>query len=213
MINLLIDSSRRNLELALTCQDKIIEKIITESYGKHSNYLLNTLNDILNKNDLSIYEVDNIIVLNGPGSFTGVRVGVTISKVIAWTLSKKLYEISTLDALSIHADDEVVISVFFDKKDSSYVGIYENDEINDYMMLDDERLNIKNKNITIVSYDNNLFVESLKEKLENKNTVRIKIIESYDVLKVIEKAMKNEPIKPHLSKPIYLKKIDAEKKL
>ena len=48
------------------------------------------LDKILNKFNLKPEDIDNYVILNGPGSFTGVRVGVTVSKTLAWTLSKKI---------------------------------------------------------------------------------------------------------------------------
>lgn len=212
MINLFIDTSRKNLSLALTSNEVLIDKVTVESHSKHSNYLMNALNNIFNNNSMSIYDVDNIVVTNGPGSFTGIRVGVTVAKTLSWSLSKKLFELSTLDALKIHVKDDVIISVFYDKKISSYVGIYTmNNNIKDYMNIDDERLNLNEKSITIVSYEKNDFVKDLYDKLSNSNNVKIKTIDDYDYVELINYAMKKEPINVHNSAPIYLKKIDAEK--
>lgn len=89
MKNLFIDSSRKSLSVALSSSDKIIEISNVNSYSKHSNFLMNEIKRILDKFNLVPNDIDNFIVLNGPGSFTGVRVGVTIAKTIAWTLQKK----------------------------------------------------------------------------------------------------------------------------
>ena len=213
MINLFIDTSRRSLSVALTDGNNIIVKKNIESYSKHSNYLMNTLNDMFKENNLKPSDIDNIIVLNGPGSFTGVRVGVTVAKTIAWTLSKKLYLLTTLQALKLHASNDVVISVFFDKNTSSYVGIYDEEDTIGYMNIDDEKLNIVNKNITIVSYDENEYVLNLENKLKASNNVSLKIIDDYDYVKLVNYALTKENVNVHLATPIYLKKIDAEKKL
>ena len=129
MINLFIDCSRKTLAIALLNDNGLIDSIETSSHGKHSNYLMSSLNNIFKDNNLKINDVDNIIVVNGPGSFTGIRVGVTVAKTLAWTLSKNLYEITTLDALKTHTNNDVVISVFYDKPNASYVGIYDNNKI------------------------------------------------------------------------------------
>ena len=211
MINLFIDSSRRNLCLALTSDEKLIASVNTSSHGKHSNYLMSSLDTMLNDNNIDMNDIDNIVVINGPGSFTGIRVGVTVAKTLAWALSKKLYELSTLDALRIHDDNEMVISVFFDKENASYVGISdEKMNIKDYMDINDDRLSFENKKITIISYEENEFVKKLSEKLSN-NEVNIKIVDEYDYVKVVRSALLNDPVMVHNSAPIYLKKIDAEK--
>ena len=211
MINLFIDTSRKELSVALTSNESLIDKVNVESHSKHSNYLMDTLNDMFNNNSMNIYDVDNIVVTNGPGSFTGIRVGITIAKTLAWTLSKKLYELSTLDALKNHVEDDVVISVFFDKKNSSYVGIYTEEDVKDYMDIDDERLSINNKSITIVSYEENEFVKDLFDKLSSNNKTKIVVINDYDYVKLINYALSKKPVNVHNSAPIYLKKIDAEK--
>lgn len=210
---LFIDSSRKSLSVALAKEDKLLFVSNVESYSKHSNFLMNEIKNILNKSNLTIYDIDNIVVLNGPGSFTGIRVGVTIAKTICWTLSKKLYQLNNLEALKIGIDNDVVISVIPDKSTNSYVGIYSSDYlVEDYLQIDSDLFNIENKNITIVSMEENDFVNSLREKLSINNNVNINIIKDYDYLKVINYALLKGNINPHLAEPIYLKKIDAEKK-
>ena len=210
MINLFIDASRSTLSIALVDDSGLIDSIETSSHGKHSNYLMGSLDNIFKKNNLNVNDVDNIVVTNGPGSFTGIRVGVTVAKTLAWTLSKKLYEITTLDALKVHTNDNLVISVFYDKPNASYIGIYDKESIIDYMNIDDVRLDIHNKKITIVSYDENDFIKELKNKLSDCD-INTFIVDKYDYVKVVNKALNNEPVLVHNSAPIYLKKIDAEK--
>lgn len=213
MKTLFIDSSRKSLSVALAEEDKLLFVSNVNSYSKHSNFLMNEIKSILSKSNLKIYDIDNIVVLNGPGSFTGIRVGVTIAKTICWTLSKKLYQLNNLEALKVGINNDMVISVIPDKSSNSYVGIYNlNDSVEDYLWVDDELFNIENKNITIVSMEENDFVNSLKEKLSLNNNVNVNIIKDYDYLKVINYAFLKGNINPHLAEPIYLKKIDAEKK-
>lgn len=213
MKTLFIDSSRKSLSVALAEEDKLLFVSNVNSYSKHSNFLMNEIKSILSKSNLKIYDIDSIVVLNGPGSFTGIRVGVTIAKTICWTLSKKLYQLNNLEALKVGINNDVVISVIPDKSSNSYVGIYNlNDSVEDYLWVDDELFNIENKNITIVSMEENDFVNSLKEKLSVNNNVNVNIIKDYDYLKVINYAFLKGNINPHLAEPIYLKKIDAEKK-
>lgn len=212
MKTLFIDSSRKSLSIALAKDDELLFVSNVESYSKHSNYLINEINNILNRFSYTPNDIDNFIVLNGPGSFTGVRVGVTVCKTLAWALSKKLYQLNNLEALKVGIKSEVVISIIPDKKDYSYVGLYSDNEILNYTNIDDDIFNIKNKNITLVSMEANDFINNLKEKLSLNNNVIVKIINDYDYLKVINYASSKPNINPHLAEPIYLKKIDAEKK-
>ena len=212
MITLFIDSSRKSLSVALAHSNELLFVSNVNSYSKHSNYLIKEINNILNNVKLTIGDVDNVVVLNGPGSFTGVRVGVTIAKTLAWVLSKKLYQLTALEALGVGLKDEVIITVIPDKKDTSYVGIYEGDlKLEDYLLIDDEKFNFRDKHITISCMYENDFVMNLKEKLRLRNVVSLKILNDYDYLKVINYALTKESINPHAAAPVYLKKIDAEK--
>ena len=213
MKTLFIDSSRKSLSIALANENKLLFVSNVNSYSKHSNYLMSEIASNFEKIGISVNDIDNIVVLNGPGSFTGIRVGVTIAKTLAWTLNKKLYLLNNLEAIKANIENEIVISTIYDKSLSSYVGIYSEDsKIEDYLLLESDLLNINNKNITIVYMEENEFVSNLKTKLENNNNITLKKIEEYNYLKVIENAMMRGDINPHLAEPIYLKKIDAEKK-
>ena len=212
MKTLFIDSSRKSLSVALANEDKLVFVSNVNSYSKHSNFLMNEISKILNKFNLKPENIDNYVILNGPGSFTGVRVGVTVSKTLAWTLSKKIYTINNLEALKVGIKDDVIITVIPDKNDFSYVGIYDDKTEEKYLSIDDDLLNIHNKSITIVSMESSTYLNSLIEKLSKYNDVKTKIIDDYDYINVINYALSKESINPHLVKPLYLKKIDAEKK-
>lgn len=212
MITLFIDSSRKNLSVALARSNELLSVSNVNSYSKHSNYLMKEIINILNNAKLMISDVDNVVVLNGPGSFTGVRVGVTIAKTLAWVLSKKLYQLTALEALAVGVKEEVIITVIPDKKDASYVGVYEGDKkFEDYLLINDGKLNFRDKRITISCMDENDFVINLKEKLALSNVISLKVLDDYDYLKVINYALTKESINPHIAAPVYLKKIDAEK--
>ncbi len=214
MKSLFIDSSRKKLSVILYNNDTVEFSSDVESYSKHSNYLMNEIKRGLDLNNTQVSDIDNFIVLNGPGSFTGIRIGVTVAKTLSWVLNKKLFVLSNLEALTPGINDDIIISVIYDKDDNSYVGIYDGDtKTEGYLSIDDDLLNIKDKNITLVSLDKNNYLLKLYELLNKENNkVSLNIIEDYDYNKVINLALSKNNINPHLAKPIYLKKIDAEKK-
>ena len=213
MITLFIDSSRKSLSVALASQSKLLFVSNVNSYSKHSNFLMKEIDKVLTQTKLTLYDVDNIVVLNGPGSFTGVRVGVTIAKTLAWVLSKNLYQLTTLEALKESTIDDVVISVIMDKDEFSYVGIYDDGtSIMDYLSIDSDLLKFQNKNITIVTMEDNSFAKELSKRLLKSNNVKLELLNDYDYLKVINSALNKAKINPHLAEPVYLKKIDAKKK-
>ncbi len=213
MKTLFIDSSRKTLSVALVNEDGFVFKSNVNTYSKHSNFLMNEINKGLNTAKVNVSEIDNFVVLNGPGSFTGIRVGITVAKTLAWVLGKKMYVLNNLEALKVGNQNEVLITTIYDKPDHSYVGIYEgNKVVEDYLSIDDDKLKMKDKNITIISLDECDFVNKLYDNLKQYNNVNLKIIDDYEYLKVINYALLKPSINPHLIEPIYLKKIDAQKK-
>jgi len=209
---LFIDSSRKSLTIALAAEDKLLFVSNVDSNSKHSNFLVSEIDKILNNANLKVNDIDNIVVLNGPGSFTGIRVGVTIAKTLAWSLNKKLYLVNNLEALKLCIPkSENVISIIYDKLKGSYVGIYNKEKHEDYLSIDDNKLLFNNENINIVCMDDNEYFNELCNKLSVNNNVNKFIVEEYNYLNIINYALSKGNINPHLAEPIYLKKIDAEK--
>ena len=212
MRTLFIDSSRKSLTIALAAEDKLLFVSNVDSNSKHSNFLVSEIDKILNNANLKVNDIDNIVVLNGPGSFTGIRVGVTIAKTLAWSLNKKLYLVNNLEALKLCIPkSENVISIIYDKLKGSYVGIYNKEKHEDYLSIDDNKLLFNNENINIVCMDDNEYFNELCNKLSVNNNVNKFIVEEYNYLNIINYALSKGNINPHLAEPIYLKKIDAEK--
>lgn len=212
MITLFIDSSSKVLSIAITSEDKLVFKSSVTSYSNHSNYLMNEIDRVLKTIKMSISDISNIVVLNGPGSFTGTRVGVTVAKTLAWSLRKEIYVLSNLKAIRTNVENEVVISVVYDKDDYSYVGIYDNGkETEDYLGVDNGLLRFKNKKITICALDNNNYVKKLIDLLSLDNIVCFNMVKELDYVAIIKRAFLTGSVNPHLVNPVYLKRIDAEK--
>ena len=112
MKTLIIDSATNVLYTAL-CFD---EKTIYESYvpGKHdhASVILVEVEKACTKGNMDLIDIDRVIVGVGPGSYTGVRMGVAVGKMIA-TLEPKieLYEISTLKLMASGIDGLVLASI------------------------------------------------------------------------------------------------------
>lgn len=214
MKTLFIDSSKKRLSVALANSNELLFVSNVDSYSRHSNFLMKEIINVLNKTNFTIYDVDNIVVLNGPGSFTGVRVGVTIAKTLAWVLSKKIYSLTTLEALALQdSDNSNIICSIFDKPKAGYLGIYLDDyKDENYYTIEEASKLVTNKEVTIVCLEEDDFTMNLYKELQNKNIVTLKVIDNYDYLKVINKALLTPSLNPHSVKPIYLKKIDVEKK-
>ena len=130
---LYIDTSSSYLYTAIIEDEKILAEI-QEEYGQSlSEVAMPKIASMFEKSNLSAKDIDKIIVVNGPGSFTGIRIGITIAKVYAWTLNLPITTIYSLEAMALSSDNKKGITI-----------IEWADMIPDY--LPEKRLDIKIKN-------------------------------------------------------------------
>ena len=100
MKKLLIDTSTNSLVIILIDNDFVIDYIFEMIEKDHSRILMPKIAGLLQRNSLDINDIGGIIVANGPGSYTGLRIGVTVAKTLSYTLKLPLYKISTLRLMS-----------------------------------------------------------------------------------------------------------------
>ena len=106
MISMFIDTSLSDVSIALIKDGKLLSKINNNIPGEHSIYVTKYIDDILKECNLSPKDVDEIIVVNGPGSFTGIRIGVTIAKMFAYLQNIRIVTKNTLLILFLFASVE-----------------------------------------------------------------------------------------------------------
>jgi tRNA threonylcarbamoyladenosine biosynthesis protein TsaB len=100
MKQMIIDTSSKILYVAFFEDDREIFSVASEGSNNHSENLINTIKAGLEKCGLAVRDFDRIVVGIGPGSYTGLRVGLTVAKVFAWTLKIPLHCVSSLDVLA-----------------------------------------------------------------------------------------------------------------
>ena len=201
MISLFLDSSDKKVIVALLSGGKLIDSIIEENDNHLSEKFLPMIERIIAKNQLQIDNIDAIYVINGPGSFTGVRVGVTTAKVMAWGLKKRIIPISELALLATTLTNKKYIVPYIDaRRNAVYAGIYDknlNSVMADaYISIDDLMKKIDHiEDVEFVSYYNNI-----------EHTIEPNI----DIEKIVQKHYNDEGINPHQVVPNYLKRTEAE---
>ena len=100
MIHLFIDTSISYPTIAIVKDDNIIYCFHEHIEKNMSTMILPIINEGLMKNNLSVKDIDKLFVVTGPGSFTGIRIGVAIAKTIAWALKKDVIPISSLELIA-----------------------------------------------------------------------------------------------------------------
>ena len=91
MITILLDSSNTNLSVGLAKDNLLLDYISYEAWQQQSEFMIPELDKLLKKHHVDKTDISDVIVANGPGSYTGVRIAITIAKVIATALNVKLY--------------------------------------------------------------------------------------------------------------------------
>jgi len=125
---LAIDTSNYVLGVAIIDEDKVIGEYITNINKNHSVRVMPAIEALLKDVDVKPSELTKIVVAEGPGSYTGVRIGVTIAKTLAWTLNIPLVGVSSLKvvAATVGRYFNGVISPLFDaRRGQIYTGLYE----------------------------------------------------------------------------------------
>ena len=179
MYTLFIDT-HQTTNLAIFKDYKVINNISSNEL-KQSTIIMSLLYKLLNECSLNLKNINEIIVVNGPGSFTGVRLGVTIAKTLAYT---QQIPIKTLSSLEVKAIIDDFKNKYYGVKDAK--GVY------------------LGKNI-----EKEIFIEYKNNSEIIENNILCDINYDYDKLSKYFLNLKNT--NPHLVNPIYIKKIEAQK--
>ncbi|WP_028551879.1 tRNA (adenosine(37)-N6)-threonylcarbamoyltransferase complex dimerization subunit type 1 TsaB [Paenibacillus sp. UNC451MF] len=100
---LAIDTSTSSMSIALVRGNELLGEINSMAERNHSIHLLPQIQQLLTANGLSAKELDAFGVGVGPGSYTGVRIGVTAAKTFAWTHEMALLAVSSLETMALGA--------------------------------------------------------------------------------------------------------------
>ena len=100
MLILAFESSAKAASVALVRDGALISQYSQCTALTHSRTLLPMAEDMLKNAELSMADVDMIAVAHGPGSFTGIRIGVSTVKGLAWAADKPCVGVSTLEAMA-----------------------------------------------------------------------------------------------------------------
>lgn len=186
MYSLYIDTHDKSVLIILFKEGKILMKEEVVSSNKHSEITLPLIASILEKNNVEINDINDLIVVNGPGSFTGVRIAVTIAKTIAYCLNIPIRVVDALTVLAINDDrDKKIVSL--EDRNGAFVGVFDknNNKIEDFIYMNKTSyLEYKTNNLVLVDF-------------------------YIDYEKIYTFVKKFKPINPHEVRPLYVKGISA----
>ncbi len=209
MICLFFDTSSDLLKVSLIKDNKIIFDKELYTKNDHSSYLVPTIDEAFKSNNIDFKELDEIIVGNGPGSFTGTRISIAVAKTYAFSFNIPVYMISSLEELIYDNDGyDFYVPIIEEKKENLYFSIFDKDK---KRVMDDTYSSTEYMYKKLEELDGKILLISLSDKeYEKYDTVKASI-NALNIMKNID--VNNEKVNPHLLKPNYIKKIEAEAKL
>ncbi len=200
---LYIDTSSSYLNTALV-EDNNLLASINEEFGQSlSEVVVPKIVSMFQENNIEPKDIDKIIVVNGPGSFTGIRIGITIAKVYAWSLNIPITTIDSLGAMAISSNDKKVhIPMINARRGYVYGAIYD----------EDNRILLKPQHIKQIDLEKEYQKYPNREIISNDELEINEQIKSYtpNFLKIVNFYKDKENINPHAVNPEYLKLTEAE---
>lgn len=123
---LAIDTSTTSGSIALLEDEQLVAELTICSKKTHAERLLPSIKNLLDNAHTKIEDIDGFALTSGPGSFTGLRIGLSTVKGLAWSLNKPIVGVSTLEALAMNLPyaDKPICPMLDARKKEVYAGIY-----------------------------------------------------------------------------------------
>ena len=214
-----VDTSNKIASVSLFKDMNLLNEKFSNDQKTHSENLLPIIDELLKEKDMSIKDIDMFIVSVGPGSFTGIRIGVSMVKGMAQALNKKIIPITSLEGLTYMAGSENVCAIINARHGNVYAQIKHNGVFSepDCMNINDviSRLKQYDEKFTIVGDATEEFEDLLNSNL-NCSIFEKMIENSSDIGKfALNKYLKGENVAktPHEILPIYLRKAQPDREV
>ena len=226
MIVLSVDSSSKVATVALLKDNYLLGEYTINDKKEHSVLLMPMIDNLLKDCSLTIDDVDSYVVSKGPGSFTGLRIGMATIKGLSFGSNKPYISVSSLDALaySISSFDGIVCPIMDALRENVYTSLYKNvddnfERILDYTPMDlcDLIALLKEKNEKVIFTGDALekHRQYIQENFENAYfaPAHLSVIRASSLGEVGLKLLKEGQCDDPSSAPFYLKKPQAEREL
>lgn len=198
---LYIDTSSSFLYTGIVENNKLLAEVKKEYGHNLSEFALQDIVNMMNDLNLTPKDIYKIIVVNGPGSFTGIRIGITIAKIYAWSLNTKITTISSLEAMMLSSKNKTIHVPLIDaRRGYTFSAIY--DENYNELLPKKHRL-LKELEEELKKYEKYSVItnDNYEFKTENYDP---------DIAKIVNFFKDKEEINPHAVNPEYLKLTEAE---
>ncbi len=225
---LAIDTASEVCSVAILEDKKVIKEISNEDANTHSVKLMPQIEQILKETNLALKDIDLLACDKGPGSFTGIRIGISTIKAFNDVTNIPSIGITSLMALAYNSDfDGYICSLIDAKNDNVYYGLFDNStkkhiKTNNYLAENinyiTEILKICNKPIFFVGSGSIVYKDVLKSSLKenaifSENEANNKLTAVSVGIAAFEIFSNNTKNEEYNLSPTYLKKSSAEREL
>ncbi len=203
---LYIDTSSSFLYTAIISNGSILAEIKEKMDNRLSANTLPRIEEMFSVKNISISEIDKIIAVNGPGSFTGIRIGLTIAKTLAWSKKIPIIPISSLEAMALSYDGDYnyIVPAIDARRNNVYASIY--DTQNNSFVLKEQHISMSTLDIALSNITGKIsFITN--DQLNTKYD-----IQPYEpkIDKIVKEVENRDPVNPHAVDANYLKLTEAE---
>ena len=224
-MKLCIDTCTNVCTVAAVEENKVLSERTYNDKLKHSEILMVEVEEMLKRLEKTSNDLDSVYVTNGPGSFTGIRIGVTVANTLADTLNVPVYDYSVLDLIASNFmyANKPICSMLYARNNRYYFCIYQATDgmlemLREYDVLDINEIIEEIKS----NYDEIIFagdIDLSHYKLLSSNglianpSVTIPKASTMPFINISnkEEIVKSEKINDMFIKPLYLEKSQAEK--
>lgn len=139
---LAIDTSNLVLSVAIAEETRVLAEITTNQQKNHSVRMMDCVSELLDATDTAPEQLSGVGVAIGPGSYTGVRIGVASAKSIAWSLNLPVIGVSSLQAVAMNAlgFPGLVVPLFDARRGQVYTGSYRTQGMDHVALQEQERI-------------------------------------------------------------------------
>lgn len=230
MVILGIDSSATAASAAIVKDGKVLSEMFLNVGLTHSVTLLSAIKNVVESSCITVKDIDAVSVSNGPGSFTGVRIGVSTAKGIAEPEQKKCVPVSTLEAIAypLRDTDCIAVSVMDARCNQVYCALFDCNASVMTRLTDDDAVVLDelavilgkytDKKIMLIGDGADISYNYLKDKVDNiyKVSPVIKYQSASSVALIAEQMLLNNDSRvttPSELVPSYLRLSQAEREL
>ena len=200
---LYIDTSSSYLYTAIVENEKLLGEIKEEFGQSLSEVALPKIASLFTNNKIEAKDIDKIIVVDGPGSFTGIRIGITIAKVYSWSLNIPITTITSLEAMALSSEENVIhVPIINARRGYVYAAIYDKDNNE---LLKPQHMKLEDLKNELTKYDEYIFISN--DTFENIENISLY---NPNLEKIVNYFKNKANINPHAVNPEYLKLTAAE---